>query len=52
MEMLKRATGVIFTVLYRKDGVTPGKGGGRRQLQRQLGHSSWELQLVFKITEA
>lgn len=52
METLKRATGVIFTVLYRKEGVTPGKGGDRGQLGRQLGLSSWELQLVFKIPEA
>lgn len=43
METLKRATGVIFTVLYRKDG---GDAGERR------GHSSWELQLVFKVAEA
>lgn len=48
-KVFKRATDIIFTVLCRKGGVTPGKQG---ELLGQWGRSSWELQLVFNTLEA
>lgn len=37
MEMLKRATGVIFTVLYREEGGDAGERRGQRAASKTTG---------------